>query len=421
MDPISLLRSIGPVDRLPCGDLSRPIQGMAVNTHVHLAPNFSAFASVKQALDLARQQGVLVLGAGNYYDYTIYKTFAQAAVEDGVFPLFCTEIIAMQPNLRDAGIRVNDPANPGKTYVCGKGITRFDQMTQKASQILGLIRANDASRMAKMVDALTAFFDAHGLKTGLDPDTIIEMISERYSCPQQTVVLQERHVALAFQVRIFELLPPGKRARVLSPVLGIQDQRLEEPLFVQDQIRTRLMKVGRPCFVPEAYVGLDQARQLIWELGGIDCYPVVADMVPGGCEFEVPAVQLAERLWQMGFRMVEFISVRNSPEALKEYVITLRRQGLAVANGTEHNTTELIPLRPTCKAGKDLPAGVESIFWEGACVIAGHQYLVANGKQGFIDGQADTPADLKDAQERIRYLAGIGREVISRFFGDYGR
>ena len=32
----------------------------------------------------------------------------------------------MQADLRDAGIKVNDPGNPGKTYLCGKGITRFD-------------------------------------------------------------------------------------------------------------------------------------------------------------------------------------------------------------------------------------------------------------------------------------------------------
>jgi hypothetical protein len=28
--------------------------------------------------------------------------------------------------LCEAGVRVNDPGNPGKTYLCGKGITRFD-------------------------------------------------------------------------------------------------------------------------------------------------------------------------------------------------------------------------------------------------------------------------------------------------------
>ena len=36
------------------------------NGHIHLPPNFSAFESVRQAVDLAAEQGVTVLGASNY-------------------------------------------------------------------------------------------------------------------------------------------------------------------------------------------------------------------------------------------------------------------------------------------------------------------------------------------------------------------
>ena len=57
-----------------------------VNAHVHLPPNFTAFETVAQALDLAGAQGVGVLGASNYYDYAVYAEFADQARQHGVFP-----------------------------------------------------------------------------------------------------------------------------------------------------------------------------------------------------------------------------------------------------------------------------------------------------------------------------------------------
>src|SRR5262245_5073633 len=96
-----------------------------VNAHIHLPPNFSAFESVSQAVELAAKQEIGVLGVSNYYDYDVYGEFVELAGRRGMFPLFGLEIISMQDSLRDAGIKVNDPGNPGKTYLCGKGITRF--------------------------------------------------------------------------------------------------------------------------------------------------------------------------------------------------------------------------------------------------------------------------------------------------------
>ena len=97
----------------------------AVNAHVHLPPNFSAFERVEQAVDLAARQGVKLLGASNYYDYSIYASFAGLALASGIYPLFGLEILCLVEDLRQAGILVNDPANPGRMYLCGKGITRF--------------------------------------------------------------------------------------------------------------------------------------------------------------------------------------------------------------------------------------------------------------------------------------------------------
>ncbi|MCC2670179.1 MAG: hypothetical protein K0Q72_2650, partial [Armatimonadetes bacterium] len=96
-----------------------------VNAHIHLPPNFSAFDTVAQAVDLARDQGIGVLGASNYYDYTVYGEFSERARAAGIYPLFGLEVIALLDDLQEAGVKINDPGNPGKLYLCGKGLSRF--------------------------------------------------------------------------------------------------------------------------------------------------------------------------------------------------------------------------------------------------------------------------------------------------------
>ena len=40
-------------------------ESLTYNSHIHLPPNFSAFETVEQAVELAVDQGVQVLGCGN--------------------------------------------------------------------------------------------------------------------------------------------------------------------------------------------------------------------------------------------------------------------------------------------------------------------------------------------------------------------
>ncbi len=59
-----------------------------VNSHIHLPPNFSAFDSVEQAVALAADQQIGVLGVSNYYDYDVYGEFVERARGRGIFPTF---------------------------------------------------------------------------------------------------------------------------------------------------------------------------------------------------------------------------------------------------------------------------------------------------------------------------------------------
>lgn len=341
-----------------------------INTHIHLPPNFSAFESVEQAVSLAADQGIGVLGASNYYDFTVYREFERLCRERGIRPVFGLEVVVGIRELADRGVRINDPGNPGKMYLCGKGLTKWAEPTSAARRILDEIRTRDSERMAEMVNLIAAIFAGCGVDTGLDAAAVIDMVVSRHGCPRETVTLQERHVAQAFQEAFFRLVPEPQRAHVLSELYG-SPAIATDPVGVQGEIRSRLMKAEKPAFVEESFIGFDDAMLLIRELGGVPCYPVLADGAKPICEYEADMPALIIDLKGRGIRHAEFIPVRNEPEVLRKYVTAMRDAGFCVTAGTEHNTLDKIPLTPTCLHGEPIPADVQAIFRDGANELLG--------------------------------------------------
>ena len=406
------LKSLGSVDAVlaEAGNAVLP-ESLTYNSHIHLPPNFSAFETVEQAVQIASDEGVQVLGCGNYYDYSIYQQFTEIAQNKGIFPLFGTEIIALETDLQARGIRINDPGNPGKYYICGKGISRFEQLSPRADELLSGIRINDTLRMREMTDKMAGVFSDHGIDTDLDDKAVIGRVVKRHGCSADMVTLQERHLTQAFQEVFFEKVPADQRIQKMTDLFGAIPQSAPyEAVGIQNEIRSHLMKAGKVCFVPETFVDLAQAKELILELGGIPCYPVLADGSKQRCEYETPLDQLIETLKANNYEMVEFIPIRNSPEVLTEYVTAIRQAGIAVVAGTEHNTLDLLPIQPTCVGGAAIPEAVDVIFKEGICVLAAHAFLKAHGQDGFVDVAAD------DANERIERFSRIGAVVLKRYF-----
>jgi hypothetical protein len=385
----------------------QPTQPQPANAHLHLPPNFSAFVTVEQAVDLAGAQRIAVMGANNYYDYEVYGDFSRLARKQAIFPLYGMEIICLLPELQKQGIKLNDPGNPGKLYLCGKGITRFAAMTEKGSAILNTIRKNDSSRMAKLVDRLASVFAERGVDTGLTESAVIDRVVERHHCRRERVYLQERHVCQAFQEKFFAFVPPAERIEKLTRLFGADPKAgPDDAVKIQNEIRALLLKAGKPGYVPETFIGFDEAYLLVTEMAGIPCYPVLADGVIPICQFEASVEELIAALkqWKIGF--AEFIPVRNKPEVLSQYAKAMRSAGLVVTAGTEHNTLDLIPIEPACLNAAPIPDDVAKIFWEGACVAAAHQFLTLNGQPGFAFGCGE---------DRIAYLAKLGAAVIDQY------
>ncbi|MBN1764329.1 MAG: hypothetical protein JW860_03650 [Sedimentisphaerales bacterium] len=387
------------------------------NSHIHLPPNFSAFETVEQAVTMAHHQNIDVLGVGNYYDFSIYRTFAQQTRLHDIFPLFGTEIIALETDLQQQGIRVNDPANPGKYYLCGKGITRFEPISEKAADLINTIRINDTLRMREMTARLEQLFSRQGIETQLNDQAVIARVVRRHGCEPDMVTLQERHLAQAFQEVFFEQVPPEQRIQVLTDILGNPPKaNTQDSVGIQNEFRSHLMKAGKPCFVPETFINLKQAKELILELGGIPCYPVLADGAQPLCEYETPLDTLVQTLRDNNYSLVEFIPIRNQPDVLADYVTAIRRAGIAVVAGTEHNTLDLLPIEPGCIEGQPVPDNVQAIFREGICVLAAHAFLSAHGECGFVDAGNNPHPKYNDPHERIERFRQIGAVVLDKYF-----
>ena len=84
-------------------------------------------------------------------------------------------------------------------------------------------------------------------------------------------------------------------------------------------------------------------------------------------------------------------------------------KGFIITFGTEHNTPEMIPLTVTARGSVPLDESLKKIAWEGACVIAAHQYLRADGRQGYV--LPDGTHSNNQKQELIK----LGQLVIEYF------
>jgi hypothetical protein len=378
-----------------------------VNTHVHFPPNFSAFSTVADVIGTAATEGVAALGISNFYDQQVYALFAEQAQAAGIIPLYGLEFITLDDELAAAGVRVNDPANPGRMYLCGKGISPFTRKSEVASRIAAEIRAGNDERAAAMVARLADWFVSCGLDTGLTAEVVAQDVADTAQVPRDWVSLQERHIAQAFQRALAEL-PVAERAVVLERAYGGPSKvDVDNPVALQGELRSRLIKVGTPGYVAEVPLSFADAYRYVLEMDGIPTYPTLADGVQPVCPFEEPAERLAAQLVERGIHAAELIPIRNTRTCVDAYVKAFTDAGIVVMAGTEHNTLDRIPIEVACVDGP-VSAFARQAFWEATCVVAAHQHEVAGGRPGYVDAAgARTPVP-------VAALIELGSKLIKK-------
>jgi len=380
---------------------------LKVNGHIHTPHSFSAFSDMEQAFRLAKQEEIAVLGINDFYSTDGYKEFSDLAGKWKIYPLFNIEFMALQKKAQEAGIRVNDPQNPGRTYLSGKGLRFPVSMSRKSSEKLQMLQRESNRQTFEMVEKLNTFLNSKSISIRLDAKEIKNNLAKN--------LLRERHIASAVRIQVFEkYISENERVKVFTEIFS--GKTPQSPLSnipaIENEIRNNLLKAGGPAFVEEdekAFLSLSEVSELIVDAGGIPCYPVLLDDPKGTfTEFEANWPSMAENLKNLGIFMIELIPGRNDFHILKDFVRYFISEGFSVTFGTEHNTPKLDPLTVCCRGGVPLDHELMQVNLRGAAVIAAHQYLVSEGKPGFPVTEAPTK-DLLD------HLADTGLKIISEF------
>lgn len=379
---------------------------MKVNAHLHTPYSFSAFIDIDDALDRAVKEGVKVVGINDFYTTSGYDAWAEGCKKRNLFPLFGIEFISLNEADQRAGLRVNDPGNPGRTYMSGKGMSYPFMLDEPYATQLASVRKEANDQVEAMCGKLNGLLQAKRIDFSLDFELIKNELTKGS--------IRERHLAKALRMKVYEFC--GNEEKKIKSVFSLlfDGRELKSPTQdhagVENEIRGNLLKAGGAAFVPEtaeAFLPMQTVCEIILAGGGIPTYPFLADDANGGyTDFENDLERVANQLTERGFHSVEFITTRNDVNLLEKYAGYLYEKGFVVTFGSEHNTPAMEPIELFARNNTPLTEKLMKINFEGACVIAAHQQLVSQGQRGYVDEKGN--ADRSKRDEFVK----LGKELI---------
>lgn len=332
-----------------------------VNAHIHTPYSFSAFGSISEALDKAAAEGVRILGINDFYSTDGFREWHDGCAERSLYPLYGIEFMALDSGMQASGLRINDPANPGRIYLSGKGLAYPTTLTGRPAEVLAMVRREANAQTARMCDKLNAYLRSEGHETQLD----FEQIKTDLTCG----LVRERHLAKALRLALYP--------------------NVDNPAALENELRSRLLKAGGPAFVPEepkAFLPVESVKGIIETAGGMATYPFLGDNAKGGfTDFEEDLQKAADQLRALGIRSAEFITTRNSTGVLERYSAYLEDEGFTVSFGSEHNTPAMEPLCLRTRDSESLSDKLLAVNYRGACAIASHQAGLRLPREAMIE------------------------------------
>ncbi len=438
------------------------IKWVKANGHLHTPYSFSAFGSVDEALDQAMREGVKVVGINDFFTTRGYAEWAAGCAERHLYPLFNIEFTGRSREEGSDGSRAedscgswtevsgnaqaevarrfNDPANPERIYLSGKGLRSSGVIPEPYASRLAVAVADSEGQVKAMCVKI------NGLPTVQEAE--IRLDTAKIRAELTGGMLRERHLAKALRLaakRRFSEDEAGEKAGEktgaeafyehlfggkATSLQSCENEKLADakptdtkPAYakladakLENEIRAKLLKPGGPAFVPEEednILHINEIRDIILAGGGIPTYPFLGDYEPGKfTEFEADIETACRALKQLGFHSAEFITTRNSIEVLEKYAQHLWDEGFIVTFGSEHNTPAPEPVELFARAGVPLTETLNRIGYLGACVIAAHQSEVAQGREGYLDGEGN--AKIAERTEFVRLGDKIIKQTIKQ-------
>lgn len=378
---------------------------MKVNNHIHTPYSFSAFKSVGEAVRKSVAEDVRILGINDFYVTDGYGEFLDECIDHGVLPLFNIELIGISKADQEAGIRVNDPGNPGRTYISGKALAYPSIMSDEKTQQLQMVVEESNKQVSQMLELLNVWLEKQGVNFSISVEEIMSSLAVN--------LLRERHVARMVRLKLDKLAGSDKEyEEILKKVYGggAPVKKRSDIAGTEDELRSRLLKSGAPAFVPEddkAFLPLEEIVAIIRDAGGIPTYPLLLDGAGARItEFEDGKEQLLKVLQSRGFTSIEFIPLRNEIGKLKEYVNYFYEHGFVISFGTEHNTSAMVPLEVSCKNEVALDEELLQVSFNGAAFSAAHQYMVSKEGSDYRQGSRSE-------------MELLGKAIFYHYFNNY--
>ncbi|MDD4778648.1 MAG: PHP domain-containing protein [Fermentimonas sp.] len=378
-----------------------------VNAHLHTPYSFSAFRDINDALDRAAAENVKVVGINDFYTSKGFEEWKKGCDKRKLYPLFGIEFISLSQEEQNAGIRVNDPANPGRTYLSGKGMSYPFKIPEPYASELKALEIESDKQVEEMFYKLNDYL--RELNAGFELN--LKWIKDNLTLDS----FRERHLARALRMKIYEFCRDDESVilKLFKTIFGGKELKssLNDIAGVENEIRSILLKAGGAAYVPEersAFLPVQSVCDIILAAGGIPTYPFLADNVNGEyTDFERDLEVAAQKLTERGIHSVEFITTRNDIKLLDKYAGYLYDKGFIVTFGSEHNSPVMEPVELFARNGVPLTDRLKRINFEGACVVAAHQHVVSQGLEGYIED--DGQADRNKRNEFIR----LGEELIN--------
>ncbi len=374
---------------------------------MHSPYSFSAFDSIDQALDMAAAENVSVVGINDFFTTEGYPDWDAGCRKRSLYPLFNIEFIGLNQEDQKAGIRINDPGNPGRIYISGKGLSFPFRLPEPHASGLNEVVKEANDQVKKMCIKLNEWLILKEAGFQLDVNDIISTYTKG--------LLRERHLAKALRIRVYERCKGNETCvrEQFNSLFGGKDLKTAITDFagVENEIRANLLKAGGAAFVPEdprAFLPMQTVCDMIVAGGGIPTYPFLADDAKGHyTDFEGDLEKVEKELSNRGFASVEFISPRNDLFLLEKYADYLDKKGFIVTLGTEHNTPAMEPIEPFARNGVALSENLKRISYEGVCVIAAHQDRIKKGLEGYLDKNGKAHRDKKNE------FISLGDQIIN--------
>lgn len=311
---------------------------------------------------MAAAEGVEVVGINDFYSLDGYREWNDECAARHLYPMFNIEFISLNSEDQAAGLRVNDPNNPGRTYLSGKGLAYPVILSGKEAQMLADVRAESNAQVERMCAKLNAHLDE--VKAGFNVDF-------KYIVKELTRgSVRERHLAKALRMAVDAKADKIQdRLALYERIFGGQPLKSapDNEAAVENEIRSKLLKAGGAAFVPEdpkAFLPMETVCQIIKAAGGIPTYPFLADDAKGNfTDFEGDLQKAADTLksaesspWNSSRPATRRPCLRNIPvtfrtrasSSLSARSTTLRRWSRSVcAHATTPKGSARSCVRPT--------------------------------------------------------------------------